>query len=146
MSSVRISKNQMLRLARVVLGDIPDGQGVTAKEFGAELGITSESAAKDFLNELSDAGDVDRFYPPNEPGKRGRAAAQYRTMTETRRNELAPVVEAREAVSRALKDLPSSNVTLRKVTVSLQDICKLLGLAVPPDVFSEIPGDDDGAE
>ena len=84
--------------------------------------------AQKLLSEMADAGDVDRFYPPNEEGKRGRSKAVYRKMTDERLAELAPHITAREAVSHKLAAFTSSNVTLSRVTLSLADACALLGV------------------
>lgn len=131
---IRVSRNKLVRLVMLSVEDLAPGDAISAAQVAEECGLT-EDAAKDLLNEMSDAGDIDKFFPPNEPGKRGRSAAVYRKMTTERAKALEGVISAREAVSRALKDYASSNVTLRKVTLSLQDACALIGVPVPADPF-----------
>lgn len=140
MAGMRVSKNMVRRLALGVLEDSGDTE-VSASLFASELGLT-ESAAQKLLSELADAGDIDRRYPPNEPGKRGRSKAVYVRMTPEREEELSDTVAAREKIASRLKHLASSNVTLRKVTLSLIDFCTFLGIPAPKDVFANEPEDD----
>lgn len=143
MAGMRVSKNMVRRLALSVLEE-SDTDEVTADVFAAELGLT-DSAAQKLLSELADAGDIDRRYPPNEPGKRGRSKAVYAKMTPEREAELADTVRAREAIAKRVAALPSSNVTLRRVSMSLIDFCNFIGIPAPADVFANEP-DDDGTD
>lgn len=141
MAGMRVSKNMVRRLALGVLEE-HDGEEISANAFTEELGLT-ESAAQKLLSELADAGDIDRRYPPNEPGKRGRSKAVYVKMTDERAEELADTIAAREKIAVRLKAFESANVTLRRVTMSLIDFCKFLGIPAPEDVFANEPDADD---
>lgn len=140
-TSMRLNKNLVIRLAAQLVNAAPEGSPVDAKGLATQLGM-KESAAAKLLTEMADAGDIDRQYPKNEDGKRGRAKAVFSRMTEERKAELAPIIAAREAVAVRLKDFVSSAVTLRRVSLSLADACRLFGIAVP-EGLDESPDDDD---
>ena len=140
MAGMRVSKNMVRRLALQVLEDY-DGEEIGAEAFTDELGLTDSAAAK-LLSELADAGDIDRRYPPNEPGKRGRSKAVFVKMTDDRAAELADTIKAREQIAVRVKKFDSANVTLRRVSMSLIDFCNFLGIPAPEDVFANEPDDD----
>lgn len=144
-TGMRLNKNLVIRLAAQIVDSAPNGTVVDADYLSDALGMKASAAAK-LLTEMADAGDIDRSYPPNAEGKRGRAKAVFHKMTQERKDALEPVIAAREAVAVRLKALESSSVTLRRVTLSLADACRLFDIPVPEGILPEVDDDDDNGE
>lgn len=131
--NVRVSINMLVRGVKSILAE--RGK-VTPATLVEEFGL-NESGARKVLATMVESGDIDRV------GSR-RAGYEYVKMSPEREAELAPVIACREEVLAKLAKAgyDSAQGTLSRITLSLADAAKMLGVEVP-DALIEVPETDE---